>query len=452
MRRKLCVIFLVLAVLIVCNSRLHAYTIFQKVGIASSPNPVGSGARAVGMGGAFIAVADDATAASWNPAGLVQLESPELSIVGAYVSRTEDFSSSSHPEVNNSAKNDDSNINYFSGTYPFSFRNTNMVVSVNYQRLYEFKRGFDYHLETETPPPEPSVPALTTSEDRYYEQDGYIGTLGLAYAVEITPWISLGITLNIWTDELAWRNGWQETFSNHSAITFGDFEAIEDTYITDKYSGFSGENVNLGLLWDINQYLTIGAVLKTPFTATFEHEYTEDWTQWDESGEITSSVEVRDLEKVKLRMPMSYGIGLAFRFSDALTVDLDIYRTDWSEYILTDGQGNQFSPIDGRPKSESDVKDTTQIRLGGEYLIIKPEKNLVVPLRAGFFYDPEPADGKVKDFYGFTLGSGIGYKRFIFDMAYQLRWGHQVDTGNLIANSKADVTQHLLLTSVIVHF
>ena len=44
---------------------------------------VGSGARAFGMGGAFIAVADDATAASWNPAGLSQLEKPELSGVFA---------------------------------------------------------------------------------------------------------------------------------------------------------------------------------------------------------------------------------------------------------------------------------------------------------------------------------------------------------------------------------
>ncbi len=39
--------------------------ITQRLEIPSSPNPVGSGARALGMGGAFIAVADDATAASW---------------------------------------------------------------------------------------------------------------------------------------------------------------------------------------------------------------------------------------------------------------------------------------------------------------------------------------------------------------------------------------------------
>jgi long-subunit fatty acid transport protein len=47
---------------------------------ATSPSPVGSGARAGGKAFAFIAATDDATAASHNPAGLVQLERPEVSI------------------------------------------------------------------------------------------------------------------------------------------------------------------------------------------------------------------------------------------------------------------------------------------------------------------------------------------------------------------------------------
>ena len=43
----------------------------------SFPNP---GARSMGLGGAFVALADDATAALANPAGLVQLAAPEVSI------------------------------------------------------------------------------------------------------------------------------------------------------------------------------------------------------------------------------------------------------------------------------------------------------------------------------------------------------------------------------------
>lgn len=39
---------------------------------------IGVGARAVGMGGAFVAIANDATSSYWNPAGLSQLEQQEI--------------------------------------------------------------------------------------------------------------------------------------------------------------------------------------------------------------------------------------------------------------------------------------------------------------------------------------------------------------------------------------
>ncbi|MGA1863612.1 MAG: hypothetical protein ACMUHX_00970 [bacterium] len=55
------------------------YADYPDMDMQATPNPVGSGARAMGMGGAFIGVADDATAASWNPAGLLQLRQPEIS-------------------------------------------------------------------------------------------------------------------------------------------------------------------------------------------------------------------------------------------------------------------------------------------------------------------------------------------------------------------------------------
>ena len=76
----------------------------------------------------------------------------------------------------------------------------------------------------------------------------------------------------------------------------------------------------------------------------------------------------------------------------------------------------------------------------------------MVPFRVGAFYDPEPAEDNVKDFFGIAVGSGIAHKWFIFDVAYQLRWSKDVDTGNLIATSEADVYQHNILASVIVHF
>lgn len=56
---------------------------------ATSASPVGSGARAQGKALAFIGVADDTTATSHNPGGLVQIECPEVSILGSYFLRSE---------------------------------------------------------------------------------------------------------------------------------------------------------------------------------------------------------------------------------------------------------------------------------------------------------------------------------------------------------------------------
>lgn len=45
---------------------------------------MGVGARAVSMGGAFTAVADDASAVFWNPAGLAQLTDNQIYLSGDY--------------------------------------------------------------------------------------------------------------------------------------------------------------------------------------------------------------------------------------------------------------------------------------------------------------------------------------------------------------------------------
>src|SRR5262245_28629651 len=72
-----------LALLVVLVAALPGFSQpVQSVVIRNSFNPTGAGARGLGMGGAFIAVADDGTAASFNPAGLSQLRRSELALVG----------------------------------------------------------------------------------------------------------------------------------------------------------------------------------------------------------------------------------------------------------------------------------------------------------------------------------------------------------------------------------
>ncbi len=438
-------IFLCLTGGVLCTA-VSAQTAPQKITIASSPNPVGSGARAVGMGGAFIAVADDATAASWNPAGLTQLRKPEISFAFSYFRRREDYSSKSHPEAAGLQRSLSKDLNYLSIAYPFKLFQRNMIVSLNYQRLYEFDRNIETDFITRS-----NNPAVRFEQHMDFRQRGKLSALSPAYAIQITPDISFGFTCNIWTDNLFWSNGWESDTIITGAISRpGRAPTKFKSKDRDRYYGFSGFNMHIGFLWDINRYITIGGVIKTPFTGELQHERVGKITMKPPTGFASTSVTRID-EDVDLEIPLSYGFGIALRFSDTLTLSLDVHRTEWSHFVLENGKGKRKSPITGESSQDSHVNATHQIRLGAEYLLIFVKT--IIPLRCGLFYDPEPSNKSPEDFWGFSLGTGFSAGRLVFDFAYQFRRGEDVEGEVLdIPSTDADVTQHLFMASVIIHF
>jgi long-subunit fatty acid transport protein len=422
---------------------ISAAQVLQRIEIPSSFNPVGSGARALGMGGAFIAVADDATAASWNPGGLIQLEVPEVSIVGAGFHRREDLDFGTNPEADGGNSVTEARLNYLSASYPFTLWGVNMVVSANYQNLYDMTRKWDFMLSQ-------SSDDLAVAQDVDYDQDGTLSAWGLAYCIQIHPRFSFGVTLNIWENGI-YKNEWTQTVHQNGAGTFAGNSFTFESRSRDKFY-FSGLNANLGILWNVTGKLNFGAVLKTPFTADIKQKSSfSSSIKFPDFPASDSSFSTRSTEHKDLEMPMSYGIGLAYRFSDNLTASFDIYRTEWEDFKLEDSDGNKISPISGLPSNESDVDPTYQARLGAEYLFI--QSDYVIPLRCGVFYDPAPAEGSPDNYYGFSIGSGIAVNRFIFDLAYQYRFGN--DVGSSILENldfSEDVREHTIYGSMIVHF
>ncbi len=408
----------------------------------SSWNPVGSGARALGMGGAFIAVADDATAASWNPGGLIQLENPEVSIVGTYVHRAEDNTFGLQPEANGQQDYDFSEINYLSAAYPFNLGGYNMIVSLNYQNLYNFNRQWQYPIRWQQG-------SFDVHQAVNYESEGSLGAIGLAYSVQISPSFSFGITLNSWNDWL-FDNTWEQRTDVTGSGTSAGGAVTYSASSRDKYS-FSGFNANLGFLWHATGQLTVGGIFKTPFRGKLDHE---SWTNsYFKVAIIPTPVTSTEysLDKSEIDMPMSYGLGLAYRFSDTFTWSLDLAHTRWDDFILYSPDGSQRSPVTFEPTGTADIKPTTQLRTGAEYLFIND--SYVIPLRGGLFIDPAPAKVSPDDYYGFSLGSGVAYKRYIFDIAYQFRYADNVSEYFLESlEFSQDVREHTVYASIIVHF
>lgn len=417
----------------------------EKLELQSSFNPVGSGARALGMGGAFIAVADDATAASWNPGGLIQLKKPEISFVYSVLEQEEENDFLFQPESAETHQVTAADLNYFSAAYPFEFLQRNMILSLSYQRLYDFYRDWSYVFVN-------SDPDFSHTDHWNFEQKGGLSAMGLSYGVQIVPDLSLGFTLNLWDEDLS-KNSWRQTYRTERNGLPGNTPFRASLYRTKDFS-FEGLNFNFGILWRIHPKLTVGGVFKSPFTADISYQeykhYTENYPDRPEKNLEELYAESRNEE---LDMPMSYGLGFVYRFSDQCYFSGDIYRTHWEDFIYRNADGTERSAVSGLGKKDSDIEPTCQIRTGFEYLILNKARGYAVPLRCGIFYDPAPAEGSPDDYFGFSLGTGFSKNNsFSLDTAYQYRHGNDVGNALLQGSSfSQDITEHRFYISVIVY-
>jgi long-subunit fatty acid transport protein len=198
---------------------------------------------------------------------------------------------------------------------------------------------------------------------------------------------------------------------------------------------------------------SLGGVVRTPFTARVTHEQSSSLTVTlvDSAPQppVTTALSFR--ESLDMEMPISYGLGFSARLSDRWTLSVDVSRIHWSDFRLEESTRADVLLVEngapsGKGKAILDGKadDTTSVRAGAEYLWIKP--NAVIPFRAGFFYDPEPGAGSPDSFFGFSLGTGVGIKSFLFDVAYEFRTG-------TVKSEATDTTvqQHRIVASIIYH-
>lgn len=82
----------------VCRYRILAILLWASIGVSTLPAAaggygesllrIGVGARSLAMGGAFVPIADDGTAAYWNPAGLALIRAPQITATHAFLFET----------------------------------------------------------------------------------------------------------------------------------------------------------------------------------------------------------------------------------------------------------------------------------------------------------------------------------------------------------------------------
>ena len=79
-----------------------------------------------------------------------------------------------------------------------------MVVSLNYQQLFDFHRDWEFNILDG--PATPDIKEINID----FNQSGNLYALGISYAVKILRPLSFGFTLNVW-ESFIHDNDWKAT-------------------------------------------------------------------------------------------------------------------------------------------------------------------------------------------------------------------------------------------------
>jgi long-chain fatty acid transport protein len=409
----------------------------------------GSGARAFGMGGAFLARADDATAASWNPAGLSYLRRPEISFVMA----DSDFSAVSHDTGDALFRSDNHHgraPDFVAFTYPFSFGSTTGAVQVSYQRVVSFDAD---RTIVDPVPASDSGPAQALV--RQIRSRGGFDVVAFGSGWQVSRRLRFGLTVNRWID------GYRQTLEVKRSVP---------TRQTTQFD-FKGWNAHLGVMWSPFEALNVGAVLKTGFAADVAllRSRVDTFATTAEPLDTTNAYGRDDLT---LTFPGAIGIGTSWRPRPNITISLDYTKTRWSSgyiynfFTLPKTELDEPPPV---PKAPSDFfpalqypsldapkqKDTSQLRAGAEYVVIREKVKL--PIRVGFFTDDQyfTAEGGPPRFKGVTFGLGLILGPVLLDAAYVRETGSYTSletSGGGKIPVQNDVRLRQLLFSIIYRY
>lgn len=363
-------------------------------------SPLVTGARAAGMGFVSMAVADDATAITSNPAALARLNRVELS--GGF--RRSTLAVEGEMAGSAFAPTDLSGTDFasFRFAYPFPTFRGSLVFGLSAERIYDFSddrlAAYEDSITWEENPGEDPLTDVWASEEDYLAGGG-ITALSAACAFDASPSISLGATVSYLTGDYSKEWLW-DIYDDHDVSA-----RYTDVHIAEQYrADVSGWRGTLGGLFYVTEGLSVGVAMDTPTTLTFDgtsRSYTEKVATDPDSTTISDwSVLFSD----KIKVPFAFRGGVAYAPLDFIVIGVDLNYSDWSQMDY-EGRITETEQGDGGLRRRALYDEKLGYGVGAEVTV--PSWPLRV--RGGYVHRPIAYNGLevVSDRSYFTVGGGV---------------------------------------------
>ena len=339
------------------------------------------GARSMGFGGAFVALADDATAAFANPAGLVQLAKPEISIEARNWQYSSPYTVGGRAEGLPSgfgldstvglrtakSRHDTAGLSFLSLAYPtgnwsFAFyrhQYADMEFSGATQGLYGGGTSC----------------CQIRNWDARWTSEIDILNYGLSAGYRINDRFNIGLgavyfeaSMDANVEDYFWDEDSPEGFISPNSYLPESLVRSQDLFVDDTDWTVTG-----GFLWRLSERWTFGGVYREGFevdigTRIFAGQL-GDWGV--PPGELFG-----EAYGIGLEFPDIYGLGFAYRHPDGhITVSFQWDRVEYSDIP------------DSLMLDDQTIDDANEYHAGIEYVFLGSTP--IIALRFGAWYEPD---------------------------------------------------------------
>ena len=337
------------------------------LGQAEAQEPVldrfsGVGARAMGMGGAFVSLSDDFSGLFWNPAGLARANRGEVhweATHGRVKNKSQFFGTPSDYETTSTR------VGAVGAVLPFPVHRGSLVLAGGFGR----DRSFDSGLR---------ISGYDTGADfektGYSEDRGAVGAWTLGGAVDLAPNLSVGVSVYRWRGTN--RFGQELTLGDTRDAHADTVRLFQRYSATERYTGWGAQG---GMLYlhpsGFRLGLTAQAMRPLKVEMDLEDEFDDVFDDRTDSYPLE-----RYGDGYRLQSPFSFAVGLGWK-REALTVSGDVHLFDLQEASYESLPQVVAPNVDDFRRQ---YRQAVRWHLGAEYAF--HQRGLA--MRGGYYRDP----------------------------------------------------------------